>query len=83
MKECYNIRDYVLDELQFGRTPTTFFLLNGFQLKGVLLHYDDEVLKKYYTNMKLIDSGGKKQLVYQQAVSTIAPSLPLEFPNEY
>ena len=75
MKECYNIRDCVLDELQFGRTPTTFFLLNGFQLKGVLLHYDDEVL--------IIDSGGKKQLVYQQAVSTIAPSLPLEFPNEY
>ena len=49
MKECYNIRDYVLDELQYGRTPTTFFLLNGFQLKGVLLHYDDEVL--------IIDSG--------------------------
>lgn len=75
MKECYNIREYLLDELQFGRTPATFFLLNGFQLKGVLLHYDDEVL--------IVESGGKKQMVFQQAVSTISPSLPVEFPNEY
>ena len=75
MKECYNIGEYVLDELQFGRTPTTFFLLNGFQLKGILLHYDDEVL--------IVESGGKKQMLFQQAISTISPTIPIDFPNEY
>jgi host factor-I protein len=65
----------VLDELQFGRTPTTFFLLNGFQLKGILLHYDDEVL--------IVESGGKKQMLFQQAISTISPTIPIDFPNEY
>lgn len=75
MKECYNIREYFLDELQFGSLPATFFLLNGFQLKGVLLHYDDEVL--------IVESGGKKQMVFRHAVSTIAPGAPIEFPSEY
>ena len=75
MKECSNICEYVLDELQFGRTPTTFFLLNGFQLKGILLHYDDEVL--------IVESGGKKQMLFQQAISTISPTIPIDFPNEY
>lgn len=75
MKECYNIREYFLDELQFSASPATFFLMNGFQLKGVLLHYDDEVL--------IVESGGRKQMVFRQAVSTIAPALPLEFPAEY
>lgn len=75
MKECYNIREYLLDELQFGSLPATFFLLNGFQLKGVLLHYDDEVL--------IVESGGKKQMVFCHAVSTIAPGTAIDFPSEY
>ena len=73
MKECYNVKEYFLDELQFQGLAATFFLLNGFQLKGVLLHYDDEVL--------IVDSGGKKQMVFQQAVSTIAPTQELPFPH--
>lgn len=75
MKVCYNIREYFLDELQFAAAPATFYLLNGFQLKGVLLHYDDEVL--------IVDSGGRKQMVFRQGISTIAPSVAIEFPNEY
>lgn len=75
VKECYNLREFFLDELQFGGVAATFFLLNGFQLKGVLLHYDDEVL--------VVQSGDKRQMVYQQAVSTIAPAEQIDFPNEY
>lgn len=75
MKECYNIREYFLDELQFRALPATFFLLNGFQLKGVLLHYDDEVL--------IVESGGKKQMVFRHAISTISPGEAVEFPSEY
>lgn len=75
MKECYNLKEFFLDELQYRGVAATFFLLNGFQLKGVLLHYDDEVL--------VVQSGDKRQMVYQQAVSTIAPSESICFPSEY
>lgn len=75
MKECYNLKEYFLDELQYRGLAATFFLLNGFQLKGVLLHYDDNVL--------VVQSGDKRQMVYQQAISTIAPAELLEFPSEY
>lgn len=75
MRECYNIREYFLDELQYRGLAATFFLMNGFQLKGVLLHYDDEVL--------IVESGGKKQMVFRQAISTISPAQPVEFPTEY
>lgn len=75
MKECYNLKEYFLDELQYRGLLATFFLLNGFQLKGILLHYDDEVL--------VVQSGDKRQMVYQQAVSTIAPAELVDFPTEY
>ena len=75
MKECYNLKEYFLDELQYRGIAATFFLLNGFQLKGVLLHYDGEVL--------VVQSGDKRQMVFQQAISTIAPRELLEFPSEY
>ena len=75
MKECYNVQEYFLDELQFGGQAAIFFLLNGFQLKGVLLHYDDQVL--------IVESGGKKQVLFKQAVSTICPAEAVEFPSEY
>lgn len=75
VKECYNLKEYFLDELQYRGLAATFFLLNGFQLKGVLLHYDDNVL--------VVQSGDKRQMVYQQAISTIAPAELLEFPSEY
>lgn len=75
MKECYNLREFFLDELQFKGLAATFFLLNGYQLKGVLLHYNDEVL--------VVQSGDKRQMVYQQAISTIAPVEQIEFPSEY
>ncbi len=75
MKECYNIREYFLDELQYRAVPTVFFLMNGYQLKGVLRHYDEDVL--------IVESGGRRQMVFRHAVSTVAPTENIEFPSEY
>ncbi len=75
MKACFNLKEYFLDELQYRGIAATFFLLNGFQLKGVLLTYDDDVL--------VIQSGDKRQMVYQQAVSTVAPAQHIDMPSEY
>ena len=75
MKECFDIQEFILDSLQFDRLGATFFLLNGFQLKGRLLHYDEQVL--------VIESGGRQQMVYKKAISTVQPNRVIEFPVEY
>ena len=75
MKECFDLQELILDSLQFDRLGATFFLLNGYQLKGRLLRYDDQVF--------LIESGGRQLMVYKKAVSTIQPNREIDFPAEY
>lgn len=45
--------------------PVTIYLMNGFQLKGLVRGFDNYTI--------ILDSDGKQQLVYKHAVSTIAP----------
>ena len=75
LKECFDIQDFYLDFLQYKNLTATFFLLNGFQIKGHLKHYDGEVF--------IIESGDKQQMVYKQAISTIMPAHNIAFPEEY
>jgi len=44
---------------------TTVFLINGYQIKGVVRSFDNFTL--------LLEVEGKQQLVYKHAVSTIIP----------
>ncbi len=46
--------------------PITIYLVNGFQLKGVVRGFDNFTI--------VLESDNKQQLVYKHAVSTIAPS---------
>ena len=75
MKECFDVQEFYLDSLQFANQAATFFLMNGFQLKGHLKHYDDQVL--------IIEANGKQQMVYKKAVSTIMPAHSVTFPETY
>ncbi len=50
--------------------PITVFLVNGYQLKGVLRGFDNFTL--------LLEADGKHQLVYKHAISTIAPFRPVQ-----
>ena len=52
-----------------ARVPLTLFLMNGFQLRGVLRAFDSFTV--------VLDSDGKQQLIYKHAISTIAPARPL------
>ena len=45
------------------------FLMNGFQMRGVLRAFDNFTV--------IIDSDGKQQLIYKHAISTIAPARPM------
>lgn len=50
--------------------PVTIFLVNGYQLKGVLRGFDNFTL--------ILEADGKQQLVYKHAISTIAPFRPVQ-----
>lgn len=50
----------------FGRQePVTVYLMNGFQIHGVITGSDDD--------MVWVDSDGKQQAIYKHAISTIVP----------
>ena len=59
-----------LFQLEAERIPCTIFLMNGFQMHGVILiEHDGESI--------LMEANGKQQVVFRQAISTIAPSRPV------
>jgi len=58
-----------LNTLRKEKTDVTVFLMNGFQIKGVIRGYDSFVI--------LIESDGRQQVIYKHAVSTISPSRPV------
>ena len=64
-----NLQDTFLNRARAERVPMTLFLMNGFQLRGVLKAFDSFTV--------VIDSEGKQQLIYKHAISTIAPVRPL------
>jgi len=61
-----NIQDIYLNQLRKNEIFVTVFLLNGFQLKGLVKSYDNFTV--------LLESDGKQQLIYKHAISTFAPS---------
>ena len=54
--------------------PLTVFLMNGFQLKGVVRGFDNFTV--------VLDSDGRQQMIYKHAISTIIPSKPLALRDE-
>ncbi len=63
MNEKNNIQDLVLGQARDQGTELTFYLMNGVPLKGKVLSFDNFTL--------VIESEGKKSLLYKHAVSTI------------
>ncbi len=69
-----NIQDIYLNQLRKNNIFVTVFLLNGFQLKGLVKSYDNFTV--------LFESDGKQQLIYKHAISTFAPSKPVNITEE-
>ncbi|WP_144511258.1 RNA chaperone Hfq [Bacillus sp. FJAT-22090] len=69
-----NIQDNYLNQLRKNNIFVTVFLLNGFQLKGLVKSYDNFTV--------LFESDGKQQLIYKHAISTFAPSKPVNINEE-
>ena len=70
MSDTINLQDAVLNEVRRDKTPITLFLMNGFQLRGIITGYDSFVV--------LLVSDGKQQMIYKHAISTLAPMKPLK-----
>ena len=65
-----NLQDLFLTRARRDRVPVTLFLMNGFQLRGTLTGFDAFVV--------VLDSEGRQQVIYKHAISTIAPSRPVD-----
>lgn len=69
MQKLQNLQDTFLNQARRERMPVTLFLMNGFQLRGVIRGFDSFVV--------MVDSEGKQQMIYKHAISTVTPSRPL------
>ena len=70
MSEMINLQDAILKEVIRERVPLTLFLMNGFQLRGIITGFDSFVV--------VLVSDGKQQMIYKHAISTLAPMKPLK-----
>ncbi len=70
MAETNNLQEAILSEVRRDRVPVTLFLMNGFQLRGVITGFDSFVV--------VLVSDGKQQMIYKHAISTLAPMKTLK-----
>ncbi len=65
MSEQMNLQDAILNEVRREKVPVTLFLMNGFQLRGIITGFDSFVV--------VLVTDGKQQMIYKHAISTLAP----------
>ena len=63
MANTENLQDLILNEVRREHTAVTMFLMNGFQLKGIVTGFDNFVV--------VLSSDGKQQMIYKHAISTL------------
>ena len=70
MTETTTLQNAILNECCRDRVPVTLFLMNGFQLHGVITGHD--------SNVVVLVTDGRQQMIYKHAISTLAPGKPLK-----
>lgn len=72
-KITVNLQDTFLNQIRKDNIIVTIFLVNGFQLKGTVIGFDNFTV--------ILEVEGKPQMIYKHAVSTIIPakSIKLNF----
>jgi len=66
VQKTQNIQDTLLNQIRREKQIVTFFLMNGFQLKGIVRSFDSFVV--------ILDTDGRQQMIYKHAISTIVPA---------
>lgn len=65
MSKSPNLQDVFLASARRGETPVTVFLMNGFQMRGVITGFDSFTV--------VLTTEGKQNLIYKHAISTVSP----------
>ena len=60
-----NVQDAFLTEARDQQTPAVLYTINGFQIRGTIIDFDELTI--------IVESDGKKQMVYKHALTTVAP----------
>ncbi len=75
-----NLQDAYLNALRRQATPVTVYLVNGFQLKGIVRGFDSFTV--------ILEVDGRLDMIYKHAMSTVSPlrqvnlALPEPAPEE-
>ena len=65
-----NLQDLFLNDVRKEHQLVTVFLMNGFQMKGVITGFDSFVV--------CLVSEGRQQMIYKHAISTVVPARPVK-----
>ena len=69
-----NLQEIFLTQVRRERRVVTMFLMNGFQMRGVITGFDAFTV--------VLTSDGKQQIIYKHAISTIVPARPVPLMKE-
>ncbi|AHF06957.1 RNA chaperone Hfq [Desulfitobacterium metallireducens] len=69
IKSPINLQDTFLNQARKENMPVIIYLVNGFQLKGIVRGFDNYVV--------VLDFEGKQQMIYKHAISTVMPMRPI------
>lgn len=70
MQKTQSLQDLFLNQARRDRLQVTLFLMNGFQMRGVVRGFDGFTV--------VLDTDGKQQLIYKHAISTVVSPKELE-----
>ena len=70
MQTRINLQDTFLTRIRRNKTNVTLFLMNGYQLRGVVTGFDAFVV--------VLMTDSKQQVIYKHASSTIVPERAIE-----
>ena len=69
MANTENLQDLILNEVRREHMPVTLFLMNGFQLKGIVTGFDSFTV--------ILSSEGRQLMIYKPAISTLVHLQPV------
>lgn len=66
INKSINLQDSFLNQVRKENISVIIYLVNGFQLKGMVRGFDNFTV--------ILENDSKQQLIYKHAISTITPS---------
>lgn len=74
MKNTKNLQDPFLARCKAAKMPVTLFLMNGYQIRGLITGFDAFVV--------VVQTDERQQVIYKHAISTVVPERRLSLEAE-